>query len=180
MSHHKVNYKEQNVIKCTVVDKNNDTGTSQLESLRPACLWRTLRTRNTGLSFCCSQTGNSELCLSKNKMLRRVGFYILLPIQQSIVKIVLYFATSFDTKRSSSGVGSIYSLTTLFRYFRLYSVEWKNDRRMMNWKGCGRKRSWPNCKVLSRHSPGETAENLSQNSRSPGRDFNPGRPEYDV
>jgi hypothetical protein len=28
----------------------------------------------------------------------------------------------------------------------------------MNWKGCGRKRSWPNFKVLSRHLSGRTEE----------------------
>jgi hypothetical protein len=30
---------------------------------------------------------------------------------------------------------------------------------MMNWKGFGRKWPWPNFKVLSWHSPGETEEN---------------------
>jgi hypothetical protein len=30
---------------------------------------------------------------------------------------------------------------------------------MTNWKGFGRKRSWPNFKVLSRHSPGGTEKN---------------------
>jgi hypothetical protein len=30
---------------------------------------------------------------------------------------------------------------------------------MMNWKEFGRKRSWPNLKVLSRHSPGKTEVN---------------------
>jgi hypothetical protein len=29
---------------------------------------------------------------------------------------------------------------------------------MMNWKGFGRKRPWPNFKVLSKHSPGVTEE----------------------
>jgi hypothetical protein len=29
---------------------------------------------------------------------------------------------------------------------------------MMNWKGFSRKRSWPNFKVLSSHSPGMTEE----------------------
>jgi hypothetical protein len=54
---------------------------------------------------------------------------------------------------------------------------------MMNWKVLGRKRSWPNLKVLSRHSPGRTEishENLSQDSRSPGLDSNPGSPEYEA
>jgi hypothetical protein len=30
---------------------------------------------------------------------------------------------------------------------------------MINWKGFGRKRTWPNFKVLSQHSPGGTKEN---------------------
>jgi hypothetical protein len=53
----------------------------------------------------------------------------------------------------------------------------------MNWKGCGRKRSWPNL----RYYPGiclegltKTTKNLSQHSRSPGRDLNPGPPEYEA
>jgi hypothetical protein len=54
---------------------------------------------------------------------------------------------------------------------------------MMSWKGCGRKRSWPNFKALSRHlSTGteEKTENLSQGSRSTFRDLNPGPPECDA
>jgi hypothetical protein len=30
---------------------------------------------------------------------------------------------------------------------------------IMTWKGFGKKRSWPNLKILSRHSPGDTEEN---------------------
>jgi hypothetical protein len=30
---------------------------------------------------------------------------------------------------------------------------------MMNWRVFGRKQSWPNFKVVSRHSSGETKEN---------------------
>jgi hypothetical protein len=42
---------------------------------------------------------------------------------------------------------------------------------IMNWKGFGRKQSWPNFNVLSWHSPGgtdKTTTNLNQDSRSPG------------
>jgi hypothetical protein len=49
----------------------------------------------------------------------------------------------------------------------------------MRWKGCGRKQSRSNFKVLSRHLPGglrKTTNNFSQDSRSPGRNFNPGPP----
>jgi hypothetical protein len=52
----------------------------------------------------------------------------------------------------------------------------------MSCKGCGRNRSW----VILRHYPGICLERLSkstgnfnQDSRSPGRDFNPGPPEYE-
>jgi hypothetical protein len=46
-------------------------------------------------------------------------------------------------------------------------------------KWCGRKQSWPNFKVLSRHSPGrpEKSHEKPQSIRSPGRDLNPGHPE---
>jgi hypothetical protein len=47
---------------------------------------------------------------------------------------------------------------------------------MMNWTGFGRKRSWPNCKVLSRHSPGgneKNNENLNHDSRSLGPRIEP-------
>jgi hypothetical protein len=50
-------------------------------------------------------------------------------------------------------------------------------------KGFGRKRSWPNFKVLPRKSSGgtkEKQETLSQDSRSPGRDLKPGPPEYEA
>jgi hypothetical protein len=53
----------------------------------------------------------------------------------------------------------------------------------MNWKGFSRKRPWPNCKLLSQHSPGETEENCgnhNQESRHPGRDLNRGPPEYEA
>jgi hypothetical protein len=53
----------------------------------------------------------------------------------------------------------------------------------MNCKGCGRKGSCPNLMCypgicLDRLS--KTTKILSQDSRSPGRDFNPGPPEYKV
>jgi hypothetical protein len=47
----------------------------------------------------------------------------------------------------------------------------------MNWTGFRGKRSWPNCKVLSRHSPGGTEENHKESlsrSRSPGQRIVPG------
>jgi hypothetical protein len=66
---------------------------------------------------------------------------------------------------------------------RLYSVEWNDDRWMMNWKGCGMKWPWSNLKYY----PGicleglrKTAKNLSLDSLSLGRDMRPGPPEYDA
>jgi hypothetical protein len=47
---------------------------------------------------------------------------------------------------------------------------------MMHWKGHGRKRSWPNLKLLSQHLPGGTEKNhkdFIQRSRFAGRDLNP-------
>jgi hypothetical protein len=54
---------------------------------------------------------------------------------------------------------------------------------MMSSKGCGRKRSLTNFKVLYHYLPvgtEENDENLSQDSQSPGRDLNPGPPEYEA
>jgi hypothetical protein len=53
---------------------------------------------------------------------------------------------------------------------------------MKNWKGFGRKRSWPNFKVLSQNLPGRTAGNHEkpQDSQSPGRDSNPEPPKYEA
>jgi hypothetical protein len=54
---------------------------------------------------------------------------------------------------------------------------------MMNWKGCGRKRSWSNLRYYPRiwlDRTRKTIKNLSQDSRSPGRDLNPGPPEYEA
>jgi hypothetical protein len=54
---------------------------------------------------------------------------------------------------------------------------------MKNWKGCGRKRLWPNL----RYYPGicldglsNTTKILSQDSRSPDRDLNPKPPECEA
>jgi hypothetical protein len=52
---------------------------------------------------------------------------------------------------------------------------------MMNWKGLGSKRSWPNFKVLSQYyslGTEENHENLHQNSR--GQESNTEPPEYEV
>jgi hypothetical protein len=54
---------------------------------------------------------------------------------------------------------------------------------MMNWKGGGRKRSWPNF----RYNPSicleglrKSTKRISQDSRSPVRDLNPGYPAYEA
>jgi hypothetical protein len=52
---------------------------------------------------------------------------------------------------------------------------------MMNWKGGGTKRSWPNLRYYPRFCPQglrKTTKNLSQDRRPPDRDFNPGILEY--
>jgi hypothetical protein len=62
----------------------------------------------------------------------------------------------------------------------LHSSKWNGDKRIMNCKGFGRKRSWPKLKVLpSWHLPWGTEknhENFSQDSLSPGTPGTP--PEY--
>jgi predicted Fe-S protein YdhL (DUF1289 family) len=53
---------------------------------------------------------------------------------------------------------------------------------MMDCKGCGRKRSWPNFNVLSWHLPGQTeksTEILSQVDQSMGRDLNQEPSDYE-
>jgi hypothetical protein len=56
---------------------------------------------------------------------------------------------------------------------------------MMNWKGFGRKRSWPKFKVLHRYSPGVTekqrkTKNSIRIGGSRGRDSNPELPKYEA
>jgi hypothetical protein len=52
---------------------------------------------------------------------------------------------------------------------------------MMNWKGFGSKRSWPNLRYypsLCRDGLRKITKNLTQDSRSPCRYLNPGPPKY--
>jgi hypothetical protein len=52
---------------------------------------------------------------------------------------------------------------------------------MMNWKRFGRKRLWPNFKVIFRHSLEELRKITKPSIRRAGRrgrDLNPGTPEY--
>jgi hypothetical protein len=51
----------------------------------------------------------------------------------------------------------------------------------VNWKRCGSQRSWPDFKVLSRHSPGRTKENHEElrTAGRRGRDLNPEHPVYE-
>jgi hypothetical protein len=73
-------------------------------------------------------------------------------------------------------------LTPLCKHLTQYRVESRDERWMMNWESCGRKQSSCNFKALSRNLPGtdENHENLSNDSRSPGRDLNLGPPEYEA
>jgi hypothetical protein len=70
-----------------------------------------------------------------------------------------------------------------FQWLRLYSVEWNDDSWMMNWKVCGRKRSWHNLMYYSGiclEGLTKPTKNLSQDSRYPGRNFIPAPSEYDA
>jgi hypothetical protein len=55
---------------------------------------------------------------------------------------------------------------------------------MMNWKGFGRKQTWPNLKVLSQHFSGETEQNIRKTSArtvcSLGRDLSQGFRKYEA
>jgi hypothetical protein len=50
----------------------------------------------------------------------------------------------------------------------------------MHCKGCGRKRSWLNLRYYTSICLEVLKKNISQDNRSPGRDLNPGPPEYDA
>jgi hypothetical protein len=53
----------------------------------------------------------------------------------------------------------------------------------MNWKGWGRKRSWLNLSYypsIFLEGLRKTTKNFSQDTRSPGRDLNPGPPEFEA
>jgi hypothetical protein len=50
-------------------------------------------------------------------------------------------------------------VTTLLQILGLHGIEWDGDKFIMNLKWFGRKRSWPNFKLLSQHSPGGSKEN---------------------
>jgi hypothetical protein len=52
----------------------------------------------------------------------------------------------------------VYS-TTPFQWQWLYSAKWNCDKWMIDLKVFGRKRPWPNFKVLYKYSPGRTKEN---------------------
>jgi hypothetical protein len=55
-------------------------------------------------------------------------------------------------------------------------------KKIINWRGCGRKRSWPNLRAYSDiclEGLRKTTKCLSQNSLYPCRDLNLGHPEYE-
>jgi hypothetical protein len=57
----------------------------------------------------------------------------------------------------------IYNLfNDVFQWLRLYSVEWKDGKWTMNWKGCGSKRPRAN----SKYYPGICLESLNKNTKS--------------
>jgi hypothetical protein len=54
---------------------------------------------------------------------------------------------------------------------------------MMNYRGCKKKPPWPNLRYYTAIFPEvlrKTSKNLSQDSRFPGRDLNPGSSEYEA
>jgi hypothetical protein len=72
-------------------------------------------------------------------------------------------------------------LTTLLSSLRLYSVEWRDYKQIINWKWSVRKQWWPSLRqTLSICLEGlrKTKKNLILDRRYPGRDLNLGPPEY--
>jgi hypothetical protein len=64
-----------------------------------------------------------------------------------------------------------------------YSVDWKSDSCIMNWKGCGRKRSCCHLRYypyISLKELSKSTKNFGQYSRSTGWVLNTGPPEYEV
>jgi hypothetical protein len=59
-----------------------------------------------------------------------------------------------------------------------YSAEWKGDKLILNWRGYGRKRPWPDL----RYYPGICLEGQRKATKTqsgePNRDLNPGPPKY--
>jgi hypothetical protein len=58
-----------------------------------------------------------------------------------------------------------------------------NERMVMNLKGCGRKRSWPNVRNppdICREGLRKNTKTLSQDSWCAGEDLNPGLSEYEA
>jgi hypothetical protein len=54
---------------------------------------------------------------------------------------------------------------------------------MVNWKGCGRKHSWPNLRYypkICQEGLRENMKNFSQDSQCPGQDLNPVSPKYEA
>jgi hypothetical protein len=83
-----------------------------------------------------------------------------------------------DTSQSGEFCACICSLfNDAFQWLRLYCVEWKGDRWMMNWKGSGRKRSWPNL----RHYLSICLEGLKKTTKTLNQGYlNPVPPEYEA
>jgi hypothetical protein len=70
---------------------------------------------------------------------------------------------------------------TLSQWLRLYSVKWKDDKWIMNWKQRGRKWSWTNLRYYPSiwlEGLRKTTKDLNNYTWSLGQDLNSRPPEY--
>jgi hypothetical protein len=120
----------------TVLDKSNLLENSWRNVSRN--FWRveteTLHTAN--------YTFKDELKKFSNFTVTPPGCSLSLNLLNIFVVLSFHSVTNFQRRSHNFGCLILY-LMTLFKKLRLYSVEWKGDRKMIDWKGRGRKRLWP-------------------------------------
>jgi hypothetical protein len=93
-----------------------------------------------------------------------------------VIEFVMMIVSTLDLCLCVFYLFAVY-LSTIFRWRRLYTVEWNGDKWMIKWKGLD-----GSCRgLILRHYSGvcleiqrNTTKNLSQDIRSPGRDLNAG------
>jgi hypothetical protein len=119
-----------------------------------------------------------ESCLSTAiKVYNKIYIHHMWTLFPYMYEVFVYGLTTFHIRNKIFlSILFVVHLAMPSQQLRLHSVKWKDDRRMMNWKGCGRKLPWLKFKVLSWHLPGGTEDNhkkknLSHDSWSLGSRF---------
>jgi hypothetical protein len=60
----------------------------------------------------------------------------------------------------------LHGVTTSLTQIRPITRGWQDDLWMVNWKGFGKNRSWPNRRNMAQHFPGETKEEDSRSTET--------------